>query len=207
MSVQPPRGHQVCGAEHAQRPATQKAPAPQAASQAPQWALSVCGLKHWSPQRSGVAAGQAQAPPRHARPAPQGVSLGSDSNTQYPDSEQRSSREHGSASTHWAALAQGRRGRQPRDGSHTAPAGQRATSGSYTQRPATQRSVVHDTRSLHSAAVTHSGRGPSSAATSAGAASSGAGVALQAASAAQIESQRTSGRRRIRPSIVPEPPC
>jgi hypothetical protein len=44
MSVQPERGHQVCGAEQAQRPSAQKAPAPQEVSQLPQWALSVWGL-------------------------------------------------------------------------------------------------------------------------------------------------------------------
>jgi len=82
VSVQPERGHQVCGAEQAQRPSAQKAPAPQEVPQVPQWAPSDWGLTHTSPQRRGVAAGHEQAPPRHARPPPQGVSLGSASNTQ-----------------------------------------------------------------------------------------------------------------------------
>lgn len=82
-SVQPERGHHRCGAEHAQRPSPHHDPAPQELPQPPQWFGSVIVSTQSSPQRTGVTSGHAQVPPRHVRPSPHGVSLGSGSNTQY----------------------------------------------------------------------------------------------------------------------------
>ena len=130
-SVHPERGHQVCGEEHAQRPSPHHDPAPHAEPQPPQWLGSVIVSTHASPHRTGVASGHAQVPPRHVRPSPQGVSLGSESKTQYPPGRtQRSSAVQGSLSAHSVSVAHDRRGRHPRVGSHAEPALHRRAAGS-----------------------------------------------------------------------------